>query len=790
MLRSYLTIAVRNLWRNKGFTIINILGLALGLTCSMLIMLWINDELSVGTQYPNAPYLYRVMAHEIADGRTVTSEDTPGILADELKKQFTEVVYAAGYSWPEGHILTVGNRVDRYLGYYVGADWFRMYDIPLLAGAPATALGSPNSLAISRNVAESYFGNAQAALGKSVRFDNHTDYQVTAVFENLPANAPERYNFLLSWENFLKREPWLQQWDNSGPGTRLQLHPDADPVRVNAKLKSFLKGRNKDIGPSFDVQLLLQPETEAYLYSRFENGQRTGGRIEYVRLFAIVAVFLLLIAAINFMNLATARSVKRAREVGIRKVVGAGRASLIGQFMGEALLLTALALTVAVGLVVLLLPAFEQLTGKKLSLPLESLQGWGMLLGLLVVMGGLAGSYPALFLSSLNPVRVLKGTLRFGSGVQLFRRGLVVFQFVLSMLMIVGTLVIYRQLGYVQTKNLGYDRQNLIEISTNNSVLGEKYLTFKEELLRMPGIQSITYSQTSPLENSNTADGVNWTGKDPTVAIQFNTTSVGYDFVKTLNLKLNQGRDFSPAFGRDSTNYLINEAAAKRIGYKDPVGQPLTFWGKSGTIVGVLQDYHFNSLHEAIRPLIIHLRKDHHYGRVLIRTEPGQTKQALASVEALYRRFNPNVPFDYSFVDVEYEQLYKSETIVGTLATAFAGLAVFIACLGLFGLAAFTAEQRTKEIGIRKVLGASVGSIVTLLSKDFLRLVITAILIASPLAYYVMHRWLQNFAYKIDIAWPVFALAGGLAVLIALLTVSSQSIRAALANPVKSLRSE
>ena len=306
----------------------------------------------------------------------------------------------------------------------------------------------------------------------------------------------------------------------------------------------------------------------------------------------------------------------------------------------------------------------------------------------------------------------------------------------------------------------------------------------------MPGIQAVTYSQTSPLENNNTADGVSWTGKDPAVAIQFNNTSVGYDFVKTLNIKLIQGRDFSPAFRRDSTNYLINEAAAKRMGYKDPVGQPLSLWKRPGTIVGVLEDFHFNSLHEAIRPLIIRLRPNHHYGTVLIRTQPGQTKQALASLETLYRRFNPNAPFDYSFVDAEYQQLYKSETIVGTLATVFAGMAVFIACLGLFGLAAFTAEQRTKEIGVRKVLGASVGSVVTLLSKDFLRLVIIAILVASPLAYYAMHRWLQNFAYKIDIAWWTFALAGGIAVLIALLTVSFQSIRAALANPVKSLRSE
>ncbi|HLK96716.1 MAG TPA: FtsX-like permease family protein, partial [Hymenobacter sp.] len=498
----------------------------------------------------------------------------------------------------------------------------------------------------------------------------------------------------------------------------------------------------------------------------------------------------LLIASINFMNLATARSVKRAREVGVRKVVGAGRASLIGQFMGEALLLTTLALLVAVGLVTLLLPVFNQLTEKQLSLPLNVPQGWVILFGLLVMMSSLAGSYPALFLSSLNPVRVLKGAVHVGASAQLFRRGLVVFQFVLSMLMVVGTLVIYRQLQYIQTKNLGYDRENLIQISTNNSELGSKYLTFKYELLSKPGIRSVTFSQTSPLGNGNTTDGVSWRGKDPTSAIQFNQTAVGYDFAKTLNIKLIRGRDFSPAFGTDSTNYVINQAAAKRMGYKDPVGQPLTFWGKPGTIVGVLEDFHFNSLHVAIRPLIIRLQPTNYYGQILIRTQPGQINQALASIEALHQELSPKDPFAYSFVDTDYAKLYKSETVVGTLATVFAGMAIFIACLGLFGLAAFTAEQRTKEIGVRKVLGASVTSIVTLLSKDLLKLVLIAILIATPLAWYAMNRWLQGFAYKVNMEWWVFAVAGLLAVGIALLTVSFQSMKAALVNPVKSLGSE
>ncbi|QMW03121.1 ABC transporter permease [Spirosoma foliorum] len=789
MLRSYFTIAYRNLIRNRTFSAINIVGLALGMASSLLISLWIQDELSIGTQYANGSNLYRIMENEIADGRIVTDEDMSGILSDELKRQFPEVVHAAGFSSKEGHILSVGTKIARQTGHFAGADWFKIYNIPLLAGTAATALNAPNKLAISRKLAEVYFGSPQAALGKSVRFDNKADFQVTAVFENLPATSLDQYDYLQNWELFLKHNPWLTGWENSGPGVRIELRPDADPAKVNAKLKAFLRGRNKDINATFDIQLFLQPETEAYLYSNFKNGVRAGGRIEYVRLFAIVAVFLLLIAGINFMNLATARSTKRAREVGVRKVIGAERSSLIGQFMGEALLLTTLALVLAVTLVSLLLPAFNLLTDKQLTLPTQHPYFWVLLAGLLLVTGSLAGSYPALFLSSLNPVRVLKGTLRFGSGVQLFRRGLVVFQFVLSMLMIVGTVVIYRQLQYIQTKNLGYDRENLISIPGQGE-LAHNYSMFKQELLGMAGIQAVTHSHTNLLQNGNTTDGVQWTGKNPTLAIQFNNTVVGYDYAKTLKLKLIRGRDFSPAFGTDSSNYLINQAAAKRIGYKDPVGQPLKFGDRPGKIVGLIEDFHFNSLHVPIRPLIIRLGETWGANNILIRTQPGQTKQALASIEAICRKINPKLPFTYSFVDDEFQKIYKSETVVGTLATLFACMAIFIACLGLFGLAAFTAEQRTKEIGVRKVLGASVASIVGLLSVDFVKLVLIAIVIASPLAWYVMQQWLQGFAYKIDVSWWIFALAGIVALGIALITISFQSIKAALMNPVKSLRSE
>jgi len=502
-------------------------------------------------------------------------------------------------------------------------------------------------------------------------------------------------------------------------------------------------------------------------------------------------VFLLLIACINFMNLATARSVKRAKEVGVRKVIGALRSVLAGQFMGEALLFTVLALVLAVTLVFFLLPAFNSLTGKYLALHFTDASFWLLLIGTTLVTGLLAGSYPAFFLSSLEPVKVLKGSLKFGSGARLFRQGLVVFQFVLSMLLIVGTIVVYRQVNFIQTENLGYDRENLIYIPVEGELATlTKFKTFKDELLRMPGIQTVSSMNEAPFSIGNSTGGVSWTGKDPNVNIEVTQTAVGYDLLKTLKAKLVAGRDFSAEFSTDTSNYIINESLAVRTGYKDPVGQPITMWGKPGKIIGVMEDFHFQSLHTPIAPLILRLSTEPSSQNFLIRTQPGQTKQAVASIESLWKQQNPKFPFSYHFTDDEYQKLYQSESVVGSLANYFAFLAIFISCLGLFGLSAFTAEQRTKEIGVRKVLGASVTNIIGLLSTDFLKLVLIAIVIASPLAWYTMNQWLQGFAYKLDITWWIFAVAGVLAIGIAILTVSFQSIKAALMNPVKSLRSE
>ncbi|GAB4017222.1 ABC transporter permease [Spirosoma koreense] len=792
MLRNYGKIAFRNLAKNKTFSVINTLGLALGMACSLLIVLWIRDERGVDAFHANKDQLYRIYMREFFSGKMQGVIWTPGPLAAELKKEIPEIQFATAYEWPNRQTFSVGAKVAKQITNAAAPDFFRMFSVKLLQGTPETAIKEPTSLAISHSMADVFFGSPEAAIGKSIRYDNRTDMTVTAVFENLPKNSTLQFDCLRNWDAYVADgNNWGKSWGTTDPLTFFMLRPDADPAKVEAKMKHMLDKFNRDEGKPFHTELAMQPFHEYYLNSNFKNAHIDGGRIEYVRLFSIVAVFILLIACVNFMNLATARSAKRAKEVGVRKVVGALRSLLVGQFLGEAMLLTFFSIILAVLVVSLLLPAFNTLTSKQIALPFDALPFWGGLVVLTLVTGLLAGSYPAFFLSSLNPIRVLKGTLKFDTKSTWLRQGLVVFQFALSIILIVGTIIIYRQVDYIQTKNLGYDRANLIYFPIEGD-LAKNYDVLKTELGQLPGVSHVSYMTGDPASNGSGTEDIRWTGSDPNDKVRFTPVGVGYDFVETMHLQLQEGRDFSKAFPADTNRFLINEAALKIMGYKQPIGKPLT-WGKQqGTIVGVLKDFHFQSLHTAIRPLIGYLRTQRLAGNVnaIVRIEAGKTKQILAQIEAICKRLNPTFPFTYSFTDQEYARQYQSEQVISKLANYFAFLAIFISCLGLFGLAAFTAEQRTKEIGVRKVLGASVGSIIGLLSKDFLKPVAIAILLASPLAWWAMHQWLQDFAYKIDIEWWMFVLAGLLAIGIALLTVSFQSAKAALANPVKSLRSE
>ena len=789
MLKNYLLTAWRNFWKNRTFSFINTAGLALGMTCSLLIMLWIQDERSVDKFHANDDNLYSVFERQYYDGKIEAFHGTPGLLAEEMKKVLPEVKYAANISWSDKVAFAAGDKIIKQEGISVGKDFFNIFSFPLVKGEPETALNSPVSIAISRKMANSLFGSPEKAFGNTVRYQDEKDLKVTAVYEDISFNSSIKGDYFLNWEYFQEREKWTADWGNNGPRAFIVLKDGTNPANFDKKITRFLDNYNKEQGPNFRIELGIQRFSDIYLNGKFKNGKIAGGRIEYVRLFSIVAIFIIVIACINFMNLTTARSIKRSKEIGIRKVVGAVRPALIKQFIGEAMLLTLFSLVIALLIAYILLPVFNGVTNKHIEFPATSISFWLTILTLSLITGLLAGSYPALFLSAFQPVRVLKGQMKFGSGAAWFRKGLVVFQFILSTVLIIGMIVVSKQIKYVQTTNLGYNRENLIYIPIEGE-LKTKYELYKNEVKALPGVMDVSRISQSPTSIENGTGGVEWEGKDPNVTPMFTQASVGYDFIKTMKLKLLAGRDFSHDLLTDSASYLINESAAAKMNMKDPVGQPLTFWGKKGRIIGLMKDFHINSLHMPINPLILHFSNSEPWGLVLVRVQPQKTKAALDGLEKISRRLNPDFPFTYDFSDEEYKKLYQTEQTVNGLSGYFAFLAIFISCLGLLGLTIFTAEQRVREMGIRKVLGAGIGTIFTLLSKEFLILVSVALLIAFPLAWWIMNDWLQDFTYHININAWVFVLAALISLAIAFSTISFHAIKAALTNPVKSLRTE
>ena len=787
MIKNYFKTAWRNLVSNKAFSLINISGLALGMICSLLITLWLKDELLMDKFHANDKRLYRVMENQHYSGSISTFPSTPGILAENIVKDIPEIKMASQFLWEEQPLFTVGDTYDKEKGRYAQKDFLKMFSFKLAKGDPATALARPDAVVLTKKLAEKYF-KKEDAMGKIIKIDNKDNVIVTGILEDIPEASSIKFDFLMNYERWLKQNDWAKEWGNNGPRCYVVLSENTSFEQANAKVKNYLRTKNKDS----NVDLFLQNFGESYLYSNWEAGKQNGGRIEYVRIFSVVAIVILLIACINFMNLATAKSLKRSKEIGVRKVVGARKKQLIAQFIGESLFISFLAMCLSVIGVFFILPAFNSLTEKHLTLGIMDFSSIGLILLLTIVTGLIAGSYPALFMSSLNAITVLKGKMKLNTGANFFRKGLVVFQFSLSVILIMGMIVIFRQINYINNKNLGFNKENLLYMPLEGA-LGKNFETFKQELQRQPGIKSVTSAQSDPLEVGSSTVGVRWPGKDTTKLLLFNTNPITYDYVKTMGIQLVTGRDFSTVFGTDTMNYLINEAAARQIGYKEPVGKELTMWGDKGTIIGLMKDYHTNSLHQAIEPLILRLFKkswNSYWGSVIIRTEAGKTKLAIASMEKTFKEFNPGFPFRYYFTDDELAHNYKAENTVSQLSRYFAFLAIFISCLGLFGLVMFTAEQRTKEIGIRKVLGASVTGIVQMLSKDFLKLICISFIIGFPFAWWLMSKWLQNYAYRIPIVWWMFALAGVEALFIALITISFQAIKAARSNPVKSLRTE
>lgn len=794
MFRHHLLIIYRNFQRFKSTFLINLIGLSSGLVCVLLIYLWVNDELSIDKFHEKDKQLYQVLEHQQHAGKINTGEGTSGLLAESLADEMPEVEYAVAVTpatWFDSFTLSVEDsdesKIIKAPGQFVGKDFFNVFSYKLLQGEKSQVLADKNSIVISEALALRLFNTTENVVGKTL--DWHLlhftkSVIVSGIFEGTPPNSSSQFDFVLSFEAFKDINPSVVEWGNMGPNTFLVLQEGTDITRFNDKIKHYI---NSKIKYNEFRTLYARPYSEGYLYGNYENGVQAGGRIEYVRLFSIIALFILFIACINFMNLSTAKASRRVKEVGIKKAVGAGRSTLIFQYLGESLLMAFLSLLTAIVLVGLLLPQFNTITGKQLSLELNVTLALS-LLGITLVTGLVAGSYPALYLSGFNPATVLKGKLNSSVGELWARKGLVVFQFALSVILIVSVWIVYQQIAFVQNKNLGYNKDNVISLPIEGKV-AENPETFLAEVKRIPGVVNASSMQQNIVDIASSTTGLDWAGKNPDDVIKFQNLSAGYDMIETLGLKMVSGRSFSRAFSSDSSAIIFNEAAIEVMGLTDPIGATVNLWGEDRQIIGVVKDFHFESLHEAVKPLFIKLDANIMM-TVIAKIEDGKEQETLARLQAFYQTFNPGYSLDYQFVDAEYQALYTAEQRVSTLSKYFAGLAILISCLGLFGLAAFTAERRLKEIGIRKILGSSDFGIVYLLSSDFTKMVIISIAIALPLSYFIAAKWLESFAYSIDLEWWYFIGAGLIALCIAWFTVGLQTVKAARINPSECLRDE
>ncbi|MEN8248142.1 MAG: ABC transporter permease [Bacteroidota bacterium] len=784
MFRHYLILALRNFRRYKSSFIINLFGLSMGLAVTLLIYLWVNDELQVNKFHEKSSQLYQVMEHQQYADNIMTTNSTPGIISNELKENYPEVVYAAGTSWINDYTLTFEETNVTAEGYHVGADFFNIFSYGLVQGDPDQVLSEKYAVVISEELATSLFGTTTDVIGKTIELEHSDNLIISGVFKGTPRNSSYQFDFVMTFEFFLENNEWATTWGSNGPSSYVILQEGTDPAIFNSKIASIINDHKEQN----NVTVFVVPYVNRYLYGHFDNGQPAGGRIDTIKLFSVIAVFILLIACINFMNLSTARASRRAKEVGLKKAIGAQKRSLITQYLGESMLISLISLFVAFAMVWMFLPVFNEITSKQIELQIS---GNLVLIGLIIMLitGLIAGSYPALYLSRFQAVSVLKGEIRGSIGELWARRGLVIFQFTLSIILIVSVLVIYKQIDFVQNKNLGYNKDNLIYFEATGEV--EKHLeSFLVELNNVTGVEIASSMAHSMLSRNNNSSGVKWEGKNPDDKILFECVRVNYDMLETLGVEMVEGRTFSRDFGTDSTKIIFNEAAIKVMNMEEPIGQVINLWSRYDLeIIGVVKDFHFQSLHSSIKPLFFLLSPEHNW-KVTARIDNENIPATIAAIKDLHDRFNPGFEFNYRFQDERYARLYASEQQISKLSRYFAGIAILISSLGLFGLAAFTAERRNKEIGIRKALGSTAAGIVYLLSKDFTQMVIVAILIGTPASYYLLKSYLEGYAYRIDLNIWFFIVAGIISLLIALLTVGYQAFKSASTNPANCLREE
>ena len=784
MIKNYFKIALRNLWKNRGFSFLNIFGLAIGIACAGLIFLWVEDVVNFNDYFANKENIYKVKNYQTYDGTTYTFDATPGPLSAGIKNDIPGIQQTARISWDVKKLFSVDDKNLYASGSYVDPEFFSIFKLNFLKGSEKTAFDQLHSVVLTEKMAIKTFGTINDILGKTLKIDNDQEFVVSGVIENLPSNVSINFEWLSPFKVFEGENDWLQYWASNGITTYVELDSNANLVSLNKQLYDYIgtkqEGATSKIG--------LYPMTRWALYDTFENGKEIPGMIKYVKLFSLIAWIILIIACINFMNLSTARSQKRAREVGVRKVLGAGKNGLIFQFIGESMITALFSTLLAVGFMFLALPFFNLLVGKELRIDLLNPVHLGVLLGIAVSCGLIAGALPAFYLSSFKPVKVLKGLrIKEGSAVWV-RKSLVVVQFSISIILIIGTTLIYQQIQHVKDRNLGFNKEHLIYLETNDN-MRNNFDVLQNELIKSGFVESVAMSTNSPLNKGSNSGNFSWNGKDPNKDVLISFEGVSPDYTNTMGTEINKGRDFYPNTKIDSASVLINQSFANIIGTKDIVGSTINFQDQSFNVIGVLNDFVFNNIYGKSDPILFYLNEDGNYLNIRLKSNNDVAK-SLSSIKEVFAKNNPGYPFEYKFADEQFEKYFKTETLIGELAGVFAALAILISCLGLFGLAAYTAEQRTKEIGVRKVLGASVQNLIGLLSKDFLKLVLISCVIAFPLAWWAMNNWLQDYEYRISIGWWVFAIAGLSAVLIALLTVSFQAIKAAVANPVKSLRTE
>jgi putative ABC transport system permease protein len=786
MFKNNLKIAWRNLFKDTQFTLLNLVGLSVGLACTLLIYLWVNDE--IGFDHFKGQQPFQLMEHRKSASGITISDESSGILGETLKAAMPQIEYAAAVAppdWFQRFTLSVGDKNIKATGQYVGKEYFSIFPFRILEGKRDEMLKDKNSIALSETMARKLFNTTENIIGKPVRFQQDTDFFVSGVFEDPPYHSSQQFEFALSFEYYKDIQGWVKTWNNTGPHNFITLKKGTDLAAFNHKIAGVVTQNGGDTSRS----VFAMPFSDNYLQNTFSHGSRLGGKIEYVRLFSLIALFILAIACINFMNLSTAKASRRLKEVGIKKVVGAGRQQLIIQFLGESMLLTLVAVNLALALVWILLPQFNFITGKQISFGFDSSMLLG-LLGITLFTGLLSGSYPALYLSGFKPVKILKGKFNSSHAEIWTRKGLVVFQFTLTVVLIVSVLVVYQQIQFIQHADPGYKKDHVVRFNAEGKLLNAEE-SFVAALKTLPGVANASYTFHNMVGRNYGTNGLDWVGKDSRESIYFEGVGAGFDFIETMGMQMAAGRSYSREYGNEQSKIILNEAAIRAMQLKNPIGQSVKIYDAEKQIIGVVKDFHFESLHEPVKPLfILEEPQGNPWHKIMVRIRGGQEASTLDQIQKLYESYNPGFPFDYNFLDDIYQKQYLSELRVGILSRYFAGIAIIISCLGLFGLVAFTAQRRQKEIGVRKVVGATVPNIIFMLSKDFLKLILISVLIAFPLSWWAMEQWLHGFAYRISLGPFVFIIAGTSIIFITLLTISFQAIKAAVTSPIKSLRTE